>query len=153
MQNVFFNITYPLICINLNLIFNLTQECHYHSIYIGTGNLHFKLEKTSGLVEETHIIFMMAHLTGDPKWDIFVIYMFISITFLFWCCLILACLFIFSPADDRSGLNRPNISMKRHRQHNAVKRNTIPRINQRCDVVVELASSTSVRKPSTKSIA
>ena len=89
---------------------------------------------------------IMSHLTGDTIWDIFVIYLFGSIGFLFSCCLILACLFVFSPADDRSGLKRRSTS--RNRQASAAKRNTIHRIEQKYDTVVELAHFKSTRAQS-----
>ena len=88
----------------------------------------------------------MSHLTGDTIWDIFVIYIFGSIGFLFSCCLILACLFVFSPADDRSGLKRRSTS--RNRQASAAKRSTIHRMEQKYDTVVELAHSKSTRAQS-----
>ena len=85
----------------------------------------------------------MASLTGDPKWDIFVIYMLVSIVFLFFCCIMLACMFIFAPADDRSGLNR--ISTKRRRKDNVERKNTLLRINKEYQTVVELIDSTPTK--------
>ena len=51
----------------------------------------------------------------------------------------LACLFIFGPADDRSGLNRTNNSRKRIKT--VEKRNTFPKIYQKYETVVELGNS------------
>ena len=82
----------------------------------------------------------MASLTGDPKWDVFVIYMLGSIVFLFFCCIMLACMFTFAPADDRSGLNR--VSTKRRRKDNVERKNTLLRINKEYQTVVELTNST-----------
>ena len=85
----------------------------------------------------------MANLTGDPKWDVFVIYMLGSIVFLFFCCIMLACMFIFAPADDRSGLNRTKTSRKR--KDNVERRNTLLRINKEYETVVELIDSTPTK--------
>ena len=103
-------------------------------------------ELLSNQLSISNSLSIMSHLTGDTIWDIFVIYIFGSIGFLFSCCLILACLFVFSPADDSSGLKRRSTS--RNRQASAAKRNTIHRLEQKYDTVVELAHSKSTRTQS-----
>ena len=132
-----FNQTY--LIINVFVVeFELLQKFLWkHAFKVWSNQLYTSNNKS---------LSVMSHLTGDSIWDIFVIYIFGSIGFLFSCCLILACLFVFSPADDRSGLKRRSTS--RNRQASAAKRNTIHRMEQKFDTVVELAHSKSTRAQS-----
>ena len=45
-------------------------------------------------------------LTDSLKWDLFVIYIFISVAFVGTCCVILCCMFLFYPAKNQTELNK-----------------------------------------------
>ena len=57
-------------------------------------------------------------------------------------------MFIFAPADDRSGLNRKKTSRKR--KDNVERRNTLRRINKEFETVVELIDSTPTKSKWTR---